>query len=97
MGAYIKELADIRHKLLDAIEGGDMLYAKMQVNNIDSLLYQMTKHQILQSEQKIHNFHLDDMEMAYNAGNRRGQYEATGQDCEKNCPLFIDWINQNYK
>lgn len=44
----------------------------------------------------MRSFYKEDMEKAYKAGNRRGQYEVSGQDSEKECPLFSDWLNQNY-
>jgi hypothetical protein len=40
---YIIELAEIRMKLMQAIEQKDELYALMQVNNIDTLLYEMNE------------------------------------------------------
>jgi predicted DNA-binding ArsR family transcriptional regulator len=43
MEKYIIELTEIRMKLMQAIEQKDELYALMQVNNIDTLLYEMNK------------------------------------------------------
>lgn len=43
MEKYIIELTEIRMKLIHAIEQKDELYALMQVNNIDTLLYEMNE------------------------------------------------------
>ena len=43
MEKYIIELSEIRGKLLHAIDTKDELYAMMQVNNIDNLLYAMNE------------------------------------------------------
>lgn len=37
------------------------------------------------------------MEKSYNAGRKRGVYDASGQDLERDCPLFPDWLNKNYE
>ena len=42
---YIDLLTDIRHDLLKALNAKDILLAKYQVNNIDSLLYHYAKTQ----------------------------------------------------
>ena len=44
----------------------------------------------------MRSFNKEDMEKAYKAGNKRGQYEVSGQDSEKDCLLFPEWLNQNY-
>lgn len=41
-------------------------------------------------------FSEEDMKKAYEAGQKRGQYEVSGQDVEKECLLFSDWLSQKY-
>ena len=38
----IKELIEIRKKLMDGVENKDLLYIKMQINNLDTLIYNQT-------------------------------------------------------
>jgi hypothetical protein len=45
---------------------------------------------------KLTPYTREDMLAAFNAGNRRGQYEATSQDTEENAPTFDIWMKQNY-
>jgi DNA-directed RNA polymerase alpha subunit len=39
-----------------------------------------------------YKYTIEDMEECFKAGNRRGQYEVTGQDLEKDCPIFDVWV-----
>lgn len=46
----IKKLTEIRAELLTGIENSDLLYIKMQINKIDTLIYNASKNDLDSSE-----------------------------------------------
>ncbi len=68
MEKYIIELSEIRGKLLHAIDTKDELYAMMQVNNIDNLLYAMNEeNKVLQASNEKSKLNLADVSGSYSA------------------------------
>jgi hypothetical protein len=66
MEKYIIELSEIRGKLLHAIDTKDELYAIMQVNNIDNLLYAMNEEsKTLQASEEQSKLNLADVSKPY--------------------------------
>lgn len=39
----MKELMEIRQKLMEAVEAQDWLFVKMQINNLDTIIYQLSQ------------------------------------------------------